>query len=130
MGILNIEEIKRDAACRMELVQKTEELQALVSRMYPGCRVVLLQEGEPEPHRLRRTSFESMGGSQQIMTVLVELGKPVELQVIHAEMVKRGSGMSMETMMSILSRGKDELFVNVARGVWAASPEFYAHRHR
>jgi hypothetical protein len=47
----------------------------------------------------------------------------MELQLLHATIVSKGGTMSVETLMSLLSRNKDVLFSNVTRGVWTLSDE-------
>lgn len=120
MGELNINEIKQDATDRLSLARKTEELQALVDRMYPGYKVVLSQNGSATAITARpRTNpgFPQMTQMQQIAEVLRD--GPLELSKLFATLQLRGSKVSKQSLMSLLSAGKKTgKFRTAARGIW------------
>jgi hypothetical protein len=120
--LLNLEQIQQDAAGRLELVKKTKELQAFASEIYPGCRImiVLPDADENDAPKSGRQVFANLSGIEQIVTVFMMCGPQMELQQVFAEITRRGGQMSMETLMTHLSRNK-EFFTNVARGIWELS---------
>jgi hypothetical protein len=120
MPILNLHDIQRDASKRMELAKRIEEIQALLDGLFPGSQVVVMTPGDD---RKKAVAFDERPGIEQVIHTLVLGDGPMELQAIHAAITKRGGTMSVDTLMSILSRGgKDDVFANVSRGVWALGP--------
>lgn len=121
MTELNIDEIKQDATDRLSLARKTEELQVLVDRMYPGYKVVLSQNGTTPVITARtrtRDWFGKMTQTEQIKEVLKD--GPLELSKLFATLQERGSRVSKQSLMSLLSAGKREKKLRkVARGIWA-----------
>jgi hypothetical protein len=123
MAELNINEIKQDATDRLSLARKTEELQVLVDRMYPGFKVVLSKNGTAAPGeapiRTRsRDWFTKMTQTEQIKEVLKD--GPTELSKLFSILQERGSKVSKQSLMSLLSAGKrDKKLRKVARGIWA-----------
>ncbi len=125
MPILDLSELKIDAMRRLEVVRMAEELQSLVNHVYPGCQVVIMRQEGMTP----QSAFAQLSATQQIVQVLLESGgRPMELQAIHNVVTKRGGSMSMETLASYLSRGKDEIFVNPSRGTWGLVGPNYQRR--
>lgn len=120
MSELNINEIKQDATDRLSLARKTEELQSLVDRMYPGYKVVLSKNGAtPEITARPRTRdwFAQMTQMEQITEVLK--AGPLELSKLFATLQERGSKVSKQSLMSLLSAGKkNDKFRTAARGIW------------
>jgi hypothetical protein len=127
MPIIDPSDIRRDASMRMDLLKRLDELQTLASMVYPGARVVLVTDDERK--RAHAIRFENFSGADQIAFVLSRNeGGPMELQALLNGINERGGTMSMETLASLLSRGKDEMFINPSRGAWALSPTFIVRR--
>jgi hypothetical protein len=127
--ILDIEEIKRDATGRLDVVKKTEELQLLVDDVYPGFRVVLAQDppGQEIRQRTRNVSpdvvsgaaFAALSGIEQMQLVMDDNGEPLELHELYGRLAARGGRMSLATMMSLLSKYKNQgKFHRFRRGIW------------
>ena len=131
MAELNINEIRQDATDRLSLARKTEELQSLVDRMYPGYKVVLSENGAtkegPDEFRTRsRDWFAKMTQVEQITEVLK--AGPIELSKLFQTLQARGSKVSKPSLMSLLSAGKKaKKFHKVARGIWALPKDVGTH---
>lgn len=122
MAELNINEIKQDATDRLSLARKTEELQVLVDRMYPGYKVVLSKNGAAAPEITARTQTRDWFGKMTQMEQITDVLKagPLELSKLFATLQERGSKVSKQSLMSLLSAGKKSgKFRKVARGIWA-----------
>ena len=120
MNALNVDEIKREASGRLEVAKKTEDLQRLVDRIYPGYRVVLSQEDRNrQSAHAPRADLSDLSGLEQIEIVLRENNGPMQLQRLLRSLRQRGSGMSSATVMSMLSKyGREGRFRRFARGWW------------
>jgi hypothetical protein len=124
---LNLEEIKQSLSGQQRVVQKTEELQTLVDRIFPGYQVVLsLRDGEKESAGVtarRRTrpkpQFSTLSGLDQIERVLEENGEAMKLRDLHTKLVENGGSMSLQTMMSLLSKyQRQNKFRRFGYGLW------------
>jgi hypothetical protein len=123
---LDISQIKLDAQLRLQLAEKAEELQRLVSKLYPGS-TVLISDGPssavPATSKVPVSSdFKSLPFTQQIARVLRDAGKPMTKPVLHALLYERGSKVSSDTLMSYLSRGKGKQFNRTEDGLWSLRP--------
>jgi hypothetical protein len=118
MADLNIEEIERDAADRQSLASKTKELQSIVNRLYPGYKVILSKNGAEIHARTRtRDPFARMTQVEQIREVLKD--GPMALQSLFTTLHNRGSRVSLQSLMSLLSAGrKADKFRKAGRGIW------------
>jgi hypothetical protein len=130
MIALDIDAIKRDASGRLDVAQKSEELQALVDKVYPGYVVRIARDDDKVEVRERsrngapteqdKEAFRALSGVDQIKAVIKGNGGPVDLRELHTRLVRNGGSMSLGTMMSLLSRYRTRgEVVRVRRGLWA-----------
>lgn len=129
MTTLNLDEIKQNLSGQQKVVQKTEELQDLVSKVFPGFRVILAentQGSDTAPTEVRprtRTrplpAFSLLSGLDQIERTLTENGEAMKLRSLHTKLVESGGSMSLQTMMSLLSKyQRAGRFHRFGHGLW------------
>ena len=129
MKTLNIDAIEQSVSGQLEVVQKTKELQKVVSRVFPGYQVTLTHANEMAPLQavtdgsssliFCNPPFGELSGIQQIEQVLKENGQVMKLQPLYEKLGEKGASMSMQTMMSLLSKyQKEGKFKRFGYGLW------------
>jgi hypothetical protein len=125
MPTLDLDQVARDGQDRIEFSDTMRKLQAVVDRLYPGYKVVVMSpepppgdSDPPEPERVPEVNtvdFGSLSGARQ-MEVLLRM-KPMNIQQLFEAMGARGATISRNTMQSTLSR-KVDTFRNGLDGRW------------
>jgi hypothetical protein len=136
MNALDIGRIRQDATDRLKLAEKTEELQRIVDEVYPGYKVLISQNGVAAPRimKMATANYEFRGNPitlfhgktqvGQILTVLEDANGRMSLKELFKELHARGSKISMQSLMSYLSKLKKEDKVkNFGTGIWGL-PQF------
>jgi hypothetical protein len=117
MDTLDISEIERSAAVRLEIARKAKELALLIELNFPGFGVYIEkrngQTAEPVP---TRASLKGMAGAKQVATVLREAAGPMSKRDILREIESRGGTVGLDTLTSYLSRY--DQFVPEGNGIW------------
>lgn len=125
--LIDISRIKRDADDIAGLPSLLEKAQAVVDRVYPGHKIVIVcpqeQAAEVQPRQAiaATVDFLSQNGVRQMQVLLRE--RAMTVSELCSELTRRGSNLSKPTVQSTLSRKKD-LFKNDGSGKWSAVDVF------
>jgi hypothetical protein len=116
---LDVAKMERSAAANLEIAKRTKELQALVSREFPGFHVFISRlEVSLDRNGVHRNGngFAHLSGVEQVEQILRETRVAIKKQALLAAIQDRGGHMNMATLTSYLSRYPK--FVKQGHGIW------------
>ena len=124
---LDINEIERSAATRMEIAKKVKELGELVERVFPGYGVYIERRRENSAGITRyQRDLASLPVVDQVETVLRDAKAPMKKQDLRNEIHRRGGNVSENTLSIYLSRY--DRFVSHGKGKWWIDQNNYSNR--
>jgi hypothetical protein len=125
--ILDINEIERSAATRIEIAKKAKELAALVERVFPGYGVYIERRGDngAEPRIRYRRDLSALPAVDQVETVLRDAKAPMQKRDLLNEIHRRGGNVSENTLSIYLSRY--DRFISHGKGKWWIEPNNYSN---
>lgn len=123
METLNLDQLERSAETQLEIAKRAKELEALVSRAFPGYRVYIESRNGASKDAVTKqfSNLSHLPGVGQIETILRDARVPLTKGALLGAIQDRGGTMNMDTLTSYLSRYPQ--FANSGRGLWTLSEE-------